>query len=238
MTTYRVLRTIGDGPDGPVEEVLPDRLGAEPLVRRRLAAPAGPARRRLRDRAEALACAGHPGLATVVDVVDVDEHHVDVVRALGDATLAERLAAGTVAARAVDRIAATLTEALGVMHGAGVAHGRIHAGNVLLVGDRALLADPDLAAEPGTHSPADDRAALDRLLGELLTHRATEPLPVSEAVLPAGANLPHWADWRPTPAASPASALPERALAGALAFGLGTAMGVTFVLVETVTGRA
>ena len=29
----------------------------------------------------------------------------------------------------------------------------------------------------------------------------------------------------------------ERLLAGALAFGLGTAMGATFVLVETVTGR-
>ena len=234
MTTYRVLRTIGHGPSGPVEEVLPDRLGAEPLARRRLAVPAGPARRRLRERAEALACAGHPGIATVVDVVDVDEHHVDVVRTLGTATLAERMAAGAFSGRAVERIADACTGALRAMHAAGVAHGRIHAGNVLLVGDHVLLADPDLAAEPGTHTPADDIDDLARLLAEL---RSLAPAVQPPAPEP---TLPHWTEWRPAPehAASPTLALPERALAGALAFGLGTAMGVTFVLAEAVVGRA
>jgi serine/threonine-protein kinase len=231
MNAYRAMRVLGLGPHGPVEEVLPHRLGAEPCARRRLPVPVGPARARLRERAETLARLGHPGLATIIDVVDVDEETVELVRTVGEATLAERLVAGTVPGPQADRLAAALTDAVQAMHSVGVAHGRITASNVLLAGDHVLLADPDLATD--SPDPARDLDDLAALLAELRHLAPPAPPPA------AGSELPHWTAWRtPAPApAGPTIALPERALAGALAFGLGLAMGVTFVLAETITAH-
>lgn len=233
MSDYRVLRVLGHGPHGPVEEVLPHRLGAEPCARRRLPVPAGPVRSRLRERAEALARLGHPAVATVVDVVDVDADAVEVLRTLGEATLAERVVTGTLSTPEVDRIAAALTDALRSMHSVGVAHGRITAANVLLAGDDVLLADADLATD--APDPARDLDDLAALIAELRRLAPPAPRPA------AAPDLPHWTAWRtPATASAPAGAtvaLPERALAGALAFGLGLAMGGAFVVAETVTAH-
>jgi hypothetical protein len=139
MSRYQSLRPLGTGLDGTVEEVRPDRLGGEPLARRRVPVPAGPRRLRLRDTAETLARLGHPGIATVVDVVEVDESCVDVVRMLGtDGTLDDR---GPLTVDAVRGLLGEVAAALAAAHGAGVAHGHVSPANVLLRDGRPVLAD-------------------------------------------------------------------------------------------------
>lgn len=139
MSRYQSLRFLGTGPDGAVEEVLPDRLGGEPLARRRVLVPAGPRRLRLCDDAETLARLGHAGIATVVDVVEVDDACIEVVRTLGtDGPLADRAPLSAGEARG---LLGDVAAALGAAHGAGVAHGRVTASNVLLRDGRPLLAD-------------------------------------------------------------------------------------------------
>lgn len=139
MSRYQILRPLGTGPDGTVEEVRPDRLGGEPLARRRVPIPAGPRRLRLRDSAETLARLGHAGIATVVDVAEVDESSVEVVRTLGiDGTLADR---GPLPADEARRLLGEVAAALAAAHGAGVTHGHVSAGNVLLRDGHPLLAD-------------------------------------------------------------------------------------------------
>lgn len=245
---YRTLRTLGTGAGGWVDEVLPDRLGAEPLARRRAPVPAGPARARLRDQAEALARLGHPAIATVVDLVEVDDDHVEVVRTLGtDGTLADRLAAGPLPTQEADAVVRALEDALAAAHAVGVAHGNVSASNVLARDGGWLLADFGLASAGDDRSPGDPFATDLDALGELArTLRPAGPAPQPPGGR-AAAALPHWTERpgaRPVPAASgptPAATArrgPERLVAGALAFGIGGAVGVTFVLVETLTGRA
>lgn len=241
MMRYRSLRTLGHGVDGPVEEVLADRLGAAPLARRPVAVPAGTPRRRLREASEALARLGHPAIATVADVVDVDDERIQVVRTLGaDGTLADRLAAGTFTPEEAVALVATLTDALRAAHGAGVAHGHVCASNVLLADGAALLADFGVAAARAGDDPADlfarDRHDLAELAARIRARVEVAP----------PAPLPHWRHHPGRPAVTPppvagavATLRPhDRALAGALAFGVGSVMGVTFVLVEALTGRA
>lgn len=142
MTRYQSVRNLGRGPDGPVDVVVPDRLGGEPLARRRTPVPAGPRRRRLRDTAESLARLGHPGIATVVDLVEIDDDLVEIFTILGtDGSLAERAALGALPAAEIHDLLGALAEALAAAHGAGVTHGHVSAGNVVHRDGRTLLTD-------------------------------------------------------------------------------------------------
>ncbi len=141
MSRYRPLRTIGTGPDGPVEEVAAERLGAGTLARRRAPVPAGPRRHRLRDLSETLARVGHPAIATVVDLVDVDETSIEVLTELGAECLADRVARGPLPLHEARSLLRTLAEALAAAHGAGVAHGHVAESNVVLRDGAPLLTD-------------------------------------------------------------------------------------------------
>ena len=253
---YHRSRTVGHGPDGPVEEVVPDRLGAAPVARRRVAVPAGPRRHRLRDVAESLARLGHPGIASVVDVVDVDDEHVHVLTTLGDGgTLADR--PGPVPADEVRTLVRELSDALAAAHRVGVAHGHVADTNVIRSQGRLLLTDfgigeartgrprsrpfrddaRDLATLGlGLLDPADGTttaAALRALLGWVADDPDADLVALRDGLAPAsepGAPPPP-----PPPPAAPATELqtPRRAapvLAGASALVLGLVAGAVVVL--------
>ena len=141
MSRYRTLRTVGIGPDGPVEEVAAERLGAATLARRRAPVPAGPRRDRLRDLSESLARVGHPAIATVVDLVDVDDNSIEVLTEVGTECLADRLARGPLPRDEAVSLLRTLGSALVAAHGAGVAHGHVVEANVVLRDGGPLLTD-------------------------------------------------------------------------------------------------
>lgn len=139
---YRADGVIGLGPDGPVHRVVPDRLGSLPVALRVAAVPAGPQRRRLRQVAETIAALGHPALALVHDVVDVDDDRVAIVSTLGThGSLADRLALGPLPAGEAVALAHVLAQAVASAHGLGLVHGRISATNVVLGPDGPLLCD-------------------------------------------------------------------------------------------------
>lgn len=191
VSRYRSLRPLGTGPDGVVEEVVPDRLGGERLARRRVPVPAGPRRHRLRETAETLARLGHPGIATVVDIVDNDESGIEVLTTLGaDGTLADRAASGPMATDDLRALLVAVADALGAAHGAGVAHGHLTAANVLLRDGRPLLADFGLAeartGRPHAHPFRADVRDLATLGSDLLD--PADPSPSG----PALRTLLHW----------------------------------------------
>ncbi len=257
---YHRSRTVGHGPDGPVEEVVPDRLGAAPLARRRVPAPAGPRRHRLRDVAESLARLGHPGIASVIDVVDVDDQHVHVLTTLGDGeTLADR--PGPVPADEVRSLVRELACALDAAHRVGVAHGHVVDTNVIRSHGRLLLTDFGIGeartGRPRAHPFRDDVRDLATLglglldpadgtttaasLRALLGWVADDPdadlaalrdgvEPTSEPGAPSPPPPPPVA-----PATEPPSELPPRgrtarALAGGSALVLGLVTGAALVL--------
>lgn len=142
MSRYRALRTLGLGPDGPVEEVAEERIGAEDLARRVAPVPVGARRHRLRDLSESLARLGHPGIATVVDIGDVDDDRIEVLTVVGtDGSLADRVADRPLSPDEVRSLVGALAGALAAAHGVGVAHGHIVEANVLVRAGRPLLAD-------------------------------------------------------------------------------------------------
>lgn len=142
MSRYRTLRLIGTGPDGPVEAVAADRLGAGTLARRRVPVPVGPRRSRLREQSESLARLGHPCIATVDDIADLDEAVVEVLTTLGtDGSLADRPVLRAPGPEEARRILRALADALSAAHGVGVAHGHVTPSNVVFIGDKPLLTD-------------------------------------------------------------------------------------------------
>lgn len=180
MSRYRALRTLGMGPDGPVEEVTTERLGAEDLARRVTPVPAGPRRHRLRDLSESLARLGHAGIATVVDIVDVDDDRIEVLTVVGtDGSLADRVADRPLAPHEVRSLVGALAGALAAAHGVGVAHGHFVETNVLVRAGRPLLADFGLAeartGRPDAHPFRTDVRDLAAMGARLLPHPGVDP---------------------------------------------------------------
>lgn len=174
QTRYRTDGPLGMGPDGPVHRGLADRLGARPVAVRRLTVPIGPARAVLRRDAETIAALGHPGLAVVDDIVDVDDETVLVASTLGtDGTLADRLVLGSIAVDDAVRIVRTVADALDSAHRLGLAHGRVTPANVVFTEDGPVLCDLVQSAAvhgvgPGEQAVANDAAALIHLAASLV----------------------------------------------------------------------
>lgn len=170
FTRYRVDRTLGTGPDGPVYRALAERLGARPVAMRRLSLAAGPARARLRRDAETVAALGHPALAVVTDIVEVDERHVLVASTLGThGSLADRLAGGPLPVEEAIPLVTTLGDALAATHALGLAHGRVRATNVVFADDGPVLCDLAQAGALGRDAtPTGDVADLVQLAAALV----------------------------------------------------------------------
>lgn len=163
-TRYRIEGPIGVGPDGVVHRALAERLGARPVAVRSVPVPAGARRAELRHRAELVARVPHHGIARVVDLIDVDDHTVQVATELGvDGNLADRLLLATLSGADVVAIATTIADALSAAAGLGLHHGHLSATNVVL-GDRGPTVTDLALLPPAGTSSADDRRALGGLL--------------------------------------------------------------------------
>ena len=139
---FRLEAPLGVGPDGTVHRALAERLGARPVAVRRLPIPAGPRRRALRTDAETLATLGHPALAVVDDIVDLDDETVLVASTLGtDGTLADRLLLGSLPVDEAIDLVRTVADAIASAHRLGLVHGRLHANNVLLTPSGPVVCD-------------------------------------------------------------------------------------------------
>lgn len=147
---FRLEGPLGVGPDGTVHRALAERFGARPVAVRRLPIPAGPARTRLRTDAETLAALGHPALAVVDDIVDLDDDTVLVASTLGtDGTLADRLVLGPLPIDEAVDVARTVADAIAAAHRVGLVHGRLRTSNVLLTPDGPVVCDLVQAAALG-----------------------------------------------------------------------------------------
>lgn len=147
---FRLEAPLGVGPDGPVHRALAERLGARPVAVRRLPIPAGPARRTLRTDAETLATLGHPALAVVHDIVDLDDETVLVATTLGtDGTLADRLVLGPLPIDDAVDLVRTVADAVVSAHRLGLTHGRLVPSNVLLTAEGPVVGDLVQAAALG-----------------------------------------------------------------------------------------
>ena len=90
------------------------------------------ARQRVRREAAALAALDHPGIVTLLEVVDEDDDIVLVMPYLGGGTLADQVRAhGPMSAAMVDYLASQLLGALAAAHRAGIVHRDIKPANVL-----------------------------------------------------------------------------------------------------------
>ncbi|WP_235487232.1 protein kinase, partial [Frankia sp. AvcI1] len=154
---YRLGRVLGSGGGGVVRE------GEDTLLRRRVAikevrrpAVASPAERavlseRVLREARAAARLRHPGLVTVYDVLDTDDHTWIVMEYVDGTSLAELIrAAGRLPALEVARIGVSLAYALEAAHRGGVVHRDVKPGNVLVTNDgQARLTDFGIAVTEG-----------------------------------------------------------------------------------------
>ncbi len=139
---FRLQAPLGVGPDGVVHRAVADRLGARPVALRRLPIPSGAARRTLRRDAETIASLGHPGLAVVEDIVEVDDDTVAVATTLGTrGTLADRRRRGALPVDEAVAVTRTVADAIGSAHRRGLAHGRLTATNVALTESGPVVCD-------------------------------------------------------------------------------------------------
>lgn len=170
QTRFRLDAPLGVGPDGIVHRGMAERLGARPVALRRLAVPAGPARHTLRTDAETIASLGHPALAVIEDIVDVDDETVLVATALGtEGTLADRLVLGPLPVDEAVEVVRTVASAVASAHGLGLTHGRLTPSNVLLTAQGPVVCDLVQAGALDRRSePERDAADLIRLATSLV----------------------------------------------------------------------
>ena len=175
QTRFRLDAPLGVGPDGLVHRGFAERLGARPVAVRRLPIPNGPARRTLRTDAETIAALGHPALAVVDDIVDLDDDNVLVASTLGtDGTLADRLVLGPLPLDQAIEIVRTVADAIRSAHGLGLCHGHLTPNNVLLTGTGPVVCD--LVQAGALDRPRDrDAADLVHLASQLVDAEDRSP---------------------------------------------------------------
>ena len=152
---YRVLRRLGQGGMGVVDEVLDPRTNARYALKRLTpeAAVDPELRQRFVREARALAALSHPHLVQV-HAAELDGPEPYLVQPLlRGGSLAERLRAGPFPLDQARRVFGQLVEAVAHAHERGVLHRDIKPENVLFdEQDRAVLTDFGLARQTGEDS--------------------------------------------------------------------------------------
>lgn len=175
QSRLRLGTPLGVGPDGPVHRGVAERLGARQVAVRRLSIPAGPRRHRLRTDAETIAALGHPALAVIDDIVEVDDETVVVASTLGtEGTLADRLVLGPLPVDEAIEVVRTVADAIASAHRLGLTHGRITPSNVLLTETGPVVCDLVQAAALGRDGTS-DAADLVRLAAQLVDDQDRSP---------------------------------------------------------------
>jgi serine/threonine-protein kinase len=219
LRRYVVLGPIGSGGVCEVYQTLDVTNGRPSALKMLSPALADDARAREMLRREALITdrLRHPSIPRVYDFGDATLPGGRVVpflalELLTGVMLAGRLARGCMPWREALAVAATVADALAVVHRRGVVHRDVHPMNIMLTPDGVKIIDFGLASancersrvgEAGVGDPADDVYALGVLLYEMLTGQSpysrTAPShsdPRHPAHRVAAARLPHMA---PTP---------------------------------------
>jgi eukaryotic-like serine/threonine-protein kinase len=163
---YRVVRTLGTGGMGTVLLAEDTRLGR--LVA--LKTFSGPeaetpfGRQQMLREARAAATLGHPHIAAVHDVLDIDGRLVIVFEYVEGETLSSRIARGPLPVADALEIARQLADALDAAHSRGIVHRDLKPSNVILTKEeqvkvldfgiaRSLNRDPKTASHFGTTVP-------------------------------------------------------------------------------------
>jgi serine/threonine protein kinase len=103
-------------------------------------------RKRFATEALTLASLAHPGIVTLLDAGDRDEHPYLVLELIDGPTLTERLAGkGRLASTEVADLAISLAEALAYAHAEGIVHRDVKPSNILCSADRVVLTDFGIA---------------------------------------------------------------------------------------------
>jgi len=168
---YRIIAPIGEGSLGVVYlaehrlldsrvalKRFDDRVAGDPEVRRRVVTAARTA-----------AKCRHPGLVTVFDLIDSDEHLALAMELLEGESLARHLQEASGAAPPGDtwRLLEPVLDAVGYAHSQGVVHAGLRPGNLLLaqLGGRIIVKVTDLGlpgslapGSPSGENPADEPA--------------------------------------------------------------------------------
>jgi len=152
---YRIVRKIGEGGMGVVYEAWDERLERAVAIKTiRGVGARDEARKRLWHEARSLARVSHPNVCQVFDADEDGETLFLVLELLEGQSLADRLAAGPLAASETARIARQILAALGALHGLGIVHRDLKPSNVFLTPHAVKLLDFGLARSTGASPPA------------------------------------------------------------------------------------
>src|SRR5687768_8393915 len=136
---YRVLRALGAGGMGQVFLARDIRLGRhvalKSLAGQWLVAPT--ARRRLMREAEAAAALVHPNIATLYDVLELDDHLLLVMEYVEGRTVQALLEEAPIPLRTALHIAAQMAAAIAYAHDHHVVHCDVKPGNIQVSADGA-----------------------------------------------------------------------------------------------------
>jgi len=133
LNRFLIERRLGSGGFGVVYEAWDGRL--ERTVAVKAIESRGDEGRRVLREAQAAARLNHPGIVTLYEMGEEDDHALLVTELVEGETLAELSAAGTLADREVGEIGADLCEALDHAHSRGVVHRDVKPQNVIVAAE-------------------------------------------------------------------------------------------------------
>lgn len=158
LGNYRIIAPIGEGDLGVVYLAEHRLLDSKVALKRFHDHVAGDRklRRRVVTASRTAAKCRHPGLVTVFDLIDSDEHLALAMELLEGESLAAHLDAASGPASPADtwRLLEPVLDAVGYAHSQGVVHGGLRPGNLLLaqLGGRTVAKVTDLGLPGGLAS--------------------------------------------------------------------------------------